>query len=207
MWTQYAGHLMIPAITIWQHPCRERKRLLPLRKMGRHGFEICLGFGQGELDCRSLYVIGDDAVERSCVYCQNSLQCSLHPQIRCDLRLLPDYRIGWQEGETAEIQKTCEVPFLAVLPQRQWRVAGFSDDLQFVFRLVSLRSGINRVRGTDFDYLRTRPDLCRYIYGKHSGNGADLRKLLLEKLDSLQNRLAKFATPEQFEEEIQSLRF
>ena len=151
-------------------------------------------------------VIAQQGVELPCVFCHNATRCALGSKECNDLRLIPDFEIGWNSSDLDIVRSTFEIPFLAALPPKQWGIAGVKKELNFSFSLDRLKNSIQRLKNSDFGDLLQRPDICGYIHRKYSG-GLNLKEIFYMKLDALKHRLTKFGSPAEFDKKVKDLGF
>jgi len=205
MWTQYADELIIPPNTAQGLVTPGRRRLLPVAPQEKKTYTIWQTNIGGEVACSMMRVIAQREVERLCVYCQNVVRCTVGFQDIHEFRPIPGLEIGWSQSDLNKVRNTCEVPFLAALPLKQWKEHGMHKKLRFSFSLDRLSSGIKSLRETNFYDLIQRPDICWYINRKHFGS-EDLRNQFVMRLDGLKRRLANFRSSMEYDEKLRNLR-
>jgi len=204
MWTRFSGHIVIAKNTAIGMADPLRKRLLPVMPQGQKAFVIYRADVKGKTPCTRVQLIGQREVELPCVFCRNAARHALGSQECHQFRLIPDFEIGWKNSDLDTVCSTREVPFLAALPPKQWKIAGIHEELRFSFSLDRLKNSIQKLKKTDFGNLLRRPDICWYIHRKHSG-GSNLKEIFDMKLDGLKHRFAKFNSPAEFDAKLRAL--
>jgi len=204
MWTRFSGHTVIAKNTAIGLAEPLRRRLLPVIPQGNKAFVVYQADVKGKIPCNRMQLIGQREVELPCVFCRNAARYALGSQECHEFRLIPDFEIGWKNSDLDTVRSTHEVPFLAALPPKQWKIVGIHKELRFSFSLDRLKNSIQRLKKRDFGDLLRRPDICWYIHRKHSG-GLNLKEIFYMKLDGLQYRLAKFNSPSEFDEKVKTL--
>ena len=204
MWTRFSGHIVIARNTAIGLADPSRRKLLPVMPQGSKSFMVYQGNVEDKMPCTKIQLISQHEVEIPCVFCRNAARHALGSQKCHGFRLIPDFEIGWKNSDLNSVFSTCEIPFLAALPPKQWKVAGIHRELNFGFSLDRLKNSIQRLKRIDFGDLLRRPDICWFIHRKHSG-GSNLKEIFYRKLDWLKRIFEKVNSPAEFDEKLKTL--
>jgi len=199
MWTTYSDVLIVPPLRRWTLTVLDPPdRLLPVRPFkDTPALAVWRKDFTSRKDCRTLQILSSAGIEQLCIWCHNSIPCSLAavPGLkftpRCPLE------IGWTSNEDRALRETLEIPCLAALPHDQWDRREFRSDMAFSFDREQVLDGLTRLRHASFDALLDRTCMCQFIAGTlfRPRNTSGLQESFLQRLDDIERRIRTVPLP------------